>query len=210
MKKRKLEKTNLKDGFTIIEVVLVLAIAGLIFLMVFIALPALQRSQRDTQRRDDMARAMTALTQYMANNRNRVPSEASLVAADPPPSGEWGSCDIMDSSGFCKNYLLVGGDTFEDPDGSTYVFRSSDEAPDGPADGGDSDAPDLDGTPGAPASARNNNWRPSMSFDESEHTIWVTFRAKCNGEATTPGSGARNVAFQYVLEGGGIVCVANS
>ncbi|MBS7346174.1 MAG: type II secretion system protein, partial [Candidatus Sacchiramonaceae bacterium] len=39
-----------KYGFTIIEVVLVLAIAGLIFLVVFIALPALQRNQRDTQR----------------------------------------------------------------------------------------------------------------------------------------------------------------
>ena len=43
--------TGDKGGFTIIEVVLVLAIAGLIFLMVFIALPALQRSQRDTERR---------------------------------------------------------------------------------------------------------------------------------------------------------------
>ena len=39
-----------EKGFTIIEVVLVLAIAGLIFLMVFIALPALQSSQRDTAR----------------------------------------------------------------------------------------------------------------------------------------------------------------
>ena len=37
-----------KKGFTIIEVVLVLAVAGLIFLMVFLALPALQRAQRDT------------------------------------------------------------------------------------------------------------------------------------------------------------------
>ena len=36
-----------EKGFTIIEVVLVLAIAGLIFLMVFIALPQLQRSQRN-------------------------------------------------------------------------------------------------------------------------------------------------------------------
>ena len=44
-----------KKGFTIIEVVLVLAIAGLIFLMVFLALPALQRSQRDTQRKQDVA-----------------------------------------------------------------------------------------------------------------------------------------------------------
>ena len=49
-------KRTPRGGFTIIEVVLVLAIAGLIFLMVFIALPALQRSQRDTQRRDDIAR----------------------------------------------------------------------------------------------------------------------------------------------------------
>ena len=43
MKQLKLKTPNkqTKKGFTIIEVVLVLAIAGLIFLMVFIALPAL-------------------------------------------------------------------------------------------------------------------------------------------------------------------------
>ena len=40
-----------KKGFTIIEVVLVLAVAGLIFLMVFLALPALQRAQRDTTKK---------------------------------------------------------------------------------------------------------------------------------------------------------------
>ncbi|MBR3176048.1 type II secretion system protein [Candidatus Saccharibacteria bacterium] len=66
--KNQLQKN--KQGFTIIEVVLVLAIAGLIFLMVFIALPALQRSQRDTQRRDDISRLATALTQFQANNGN--------------------------------------------------------------------------------------------------------------------------------------------
>ena len=43
-----------KKGFTIIEVSLVLAIAGLIFLMIFIALPALRRTQRDSARREDM------------------------------------------------------------------------------------------------------------------------------------------------------------
>ena len=48
-------KQQIKDrGFTIIEVVLVLAIAALIFLMVFIALPALQASQRDTARKNDV------------------------------------------------------------------------------------------------------------------------------------------------------------
>lgn len=34
-------QNSTKKGFTIIEVVLVLAVAGLIFLMVFLALPAL-------------------------------------------------------------------------------------------------------------------------------------------------------------------------
>ena len=41
-------QTKFKLAFTIIEVVLISSITGLIFLMVFIALPALQRSQRDT------------------------------------------------------------------------------------------------------------------------------------------------------------------
>ena len=63
------DNTNTKKGFTIIEVVLVLAIAGLIFLMVFVALPALQRSQRDTARRNDLARVDTSLVQYQTNNQ---------------------------------------------------------------------------------------------------------------------------------------------
>lgn len=62
-----------QQGFTIIEVVLVLAIAGLIFLMVFIALPTLQRNQRDTQRRDDLARFSAQMSQYQANNKGLVP-----------------------------------------------------------------------------------------------------------------------------------------
>lgn len=90
-------KTKSKKGFTIIEVVLVLAIAGLIFLMVFVALPALQRSQRDTQRRDDMARAATAITQYQTNNNGKLPS---------------------DGGSFKTNYL--DGDNFKDPDGADY------------------------------------------------------------------------------------------
>ncbi len=57
-----------KKGFTIIEVVLVLAIAGLIFLMVFIALPALQRSQRNTQRRRDLATIKAGFEEWHKHN----------------------------------------------------------------------------------------------------------------------------------------------
>ncbi len=103
------QNTKSKNGFTIIEVVLVLAIAGLIFLMVFIALPALQRSQRDTQRRDDMARLMSQLSQYQANNNGQVPTTVDEF-----------------NKKFIQKYLLAGEDTFADPStGETYEAQGS-------------------------------------------------------------------------------------
>lgn len=63
-----------KKGFTVIEVSLVLAIAGLIFIMVFIALPALRRSQRDTQRREDILSFLEEVKQYQKNNRGALPT----------------------------------------------------------------------------------------------------------------------------------------
>ncbi len=63
-------KKDNKKGFTIIEVVLVLAIAGLIFAMVFIALPALQRSQRDQSRKNDTSTVAAAINNWNSANRN--------------------------------------------------------------------------------------------------------------------------------------------
>ena len=106
--------TNSKKGFTIIEVVLVLAIAGLIFLMVFVALPALQRSQRDTQRRDDMARLITAVQNYQSNNKNKIPTS----------NGDHFEEGTDNSHKFYRGYLTHGeDDTFADPStGGNYVF----------------------------------------------------------------------------------------
>ena len=68
-----MKKHNLYRGFTIIEVVLVLAIAGLIFLMVFLALPALQRSQRNEQRKRDMVEIAGAIQNYRSDNKGKMP-----------------------------------------------------------------------------------------------------------------------------------------
>ena len=68
-----------RKGFTIIEVVLVLAIAGLIFLMVFIALPTLQRNQRDTQRKNDLSRLKTALDSYKSYSRDKFVHKLALI-----------------------------------------------------------------------------------------------------------------------------------
>lgn len=102
-----------EKGFTIIEVVLVLAIAGLIFMMVFIALPALQRSQRDTSRKSDLSRVITAISNYTSSNRGELPTN-------------WTT--------FTTQYLATAGDTFIDPSGTntsqdpnlkTYIFSSN-------------------------------------------------------------------------------------
>ena len=68
-------------GFTIIEVVLVLAIAGLIFLMVFIALPALQRNQRDAARKSEVGTVASAITTFQSNNRGVSPNTSPESAA---------------------------------------------------------------------------------------------------------------------------------
>ncbi|MCY4088787.1 MAG: type II secretion system protein [Candidatus Saccharibacteria bacterium] len=67
-------KDKNQQGFTIVEVMIVLAIAGLILAVVFVAVPALQRNQRDNARRNDAAYIRTQLNQMVANNGNRIPS----------------------------------------------------------------------------------------------------------------------------------------
>lgn len=92
-------------GFTIIEVVLVLAIAGLIFLIVFLALPALQRQQRDTQRRSDASKVLTAVQNYQANNSGGVPDTQAKVT-------------------ILKDTYVRGNstDNFNDPSGTAYTM----------------------------------------------------------------------------------------
>lgn len=69
----KLKKPD-SDGFTIIEVMIVLAIAALILVIVFLAVPALQRSSRNTSRRTDASNSLSALSNYISNNGGQLPS----------------------------------------------------------------------------------------------------------------------------------------
>jgi len=113
-------QTNSKSkGFTIIEVVLVLAIAGLIFLMVFIALPALQRNQRDTQRRNSLSEFAAQITQYQTNNKGAVPlTEAAGTTCTTNTTGI--TC-------FVSRYMT--GNIWKDPStGAAYSFKGNDTA----------------------------------------------------------------------------------
>ncbi len=63
-----------QQGFTIIEVMIVLVIASVILLIVFLAVPALQRNSRNNQRKNDVSRLLSAITEWSNNNNGKLPT----------------------------------------------------------------------------------------------------------------------------------------
>jgi prepilin-type N-terminal cleavage/methylation domain-containing protein len=75
-------KNNLKkqqSGFTIIEVLIVLAIAGLIMLIVFLAVPALQRNSRNTSIRNDVGNILSGVGEFVSNNNGQLPTTVACA-----------------------------------------------------------------------------------------------------------------------------------
>jgi prepilin-type N-terminal cleavage/methylation domain-containing protein len=66
---------NKEKGFTIVEVMIVIAIAGLILLIVFLAVPALQRNSRNTQRKNDVSALIGAINEYSSNHNGSLPDD---------------------------------------------------------------------------------------------------------------------------------------
>ena len=175
--------TKNKKGFTIIEVVLVLAIAGLIFLMVFIALPALQRSQRNTRRRQDMSRILSAFNDYQANNNGRMPKDDTALG------------------NLVKSYIganqaispaadaVCDGDQFCDPDGTPYAIGFGDTL-----------------------TATGETAKSTLSGEfPNGHKIFYYKTAKCSeaeGEVEYS-AGNNNIAIMFVLEGNAVYCGDN-
>jgi prepilin-type N-terminal cleavage/methylation domain-containing protein len=74
-KNRKAHDSN--RGFTIIEVLIVLAIAGLILLIVFLAVPALQRNSRNTAIKNDVQNVVGGVSEYQGANNGALPKSVT-------------------------------------------------------------------------------------------------------------------------------------
>jgi prepilin-type N-terminal cleavage/methylation domain-containing protein len=70
-----------EGGFTLIEIVLVLAIAGLLLVIVFLAVSGAQKSRRDTQRKNDLSRLASQLESYASNNNGAYPANQAALSA---------------------------------------------------------------------------------------------------------------------------------
>jgi prepilin-type N-terminal cleavage/methylation domain-containing protein len=171
-----MKKESHKKGFTIIEVVLVLAIAGLIFLMVFVAFPALQRSQRDTRRREDLGRISTALSQYQANNGGKLPDTSKFKAnTSTLDHGAAGNATALVSN--YLNGMNATENEFVDPDGTYY---------------------------GVTIEVLGKGKEKTLST--VEHIVYIETYAKCNGEKAVRTDNKNDYAVMYRLESAGTYC----
>ena len=195
-----MKKGEIKHGFTIIEVVLVLAVAGLIFVMVFVALPALQRTQRDNTRRDDLMNFVSNVKRYQESNRGALPGSSDSLTdtshvvnvTQASANGNAGKTSTK-WAGFYHDYL---GDRFVDPDGEPYklavMLCNNSVTEDTACTGYKTWLSDLQNTP--------------FGTEPNDYRIMVVLQAKCSGTNAVGSSNPRNFAVVYRLEGSGAYC----
>lgn len=83
MLKNNKKGSPVQKGFTIIEVLIVLAIAGLILLIVFLAVPALQRNSRNTAIKNDVQNTLGGVPEFQNANNGVLPSSVATGASAP-------------------------------------------------------------------------------------------------------------------------------
>jgi prepilin-type N-terminal cleavage/methylation domain-containing protein len=70
---------NNQGGFTIIEVMIVLAIAGLILLIVLLAVPALKRNSHNTTAKNDASTVAAGINEAESNSNGTVPTNVTTT-----------------------------------------------------------------------------------------------------------------------------------
>ena len=207
-----------KNGFTIIEVVLVLAIAGLIFLMVFIALPALQRNQRNTQRTNDLSRFLAAIEDYKSKNQGQLPfmprsGDTEAIRTDRygnfvkrylDSSYQWSVIPTNDNLG---SFGIAGTNCsaeFTDPDGTCYRVRYLGQV---------KNEGSLDrSSDNVWSNTLNHSYSTVTGSGKTLHEFNVILGAACgdNESEVKKASGKGVVAVYLLLEGDSIACRDNS
>jgi prepilin-type N-terminal cleavage/methylation domain-containing protein len=179
-----------RKAFTIIEVVLVLAVAGLLFVMVFIAFPALRNAQQRVQRQDDLSRITALSITYRADHGNLSPFVGADAADDFIVKYVDEQCSDRSGSDSILKYGTCGKD-FSDPDGAPYGFDLR-----GSLSGQVDDVVEVMG---------------DIESDKNEHFIIVYENAACSGEEKhiKKTNSKIDVALTYINEAGIAVCYDN-
>lgn len=161
-------------GFTIIEVLIVLSIAGLILTIVFIAVPQLQRNARDNQRQNVASRIKSEIETYANNNQGTYPFMSTGCTNDPAAdSGK--ICD------FVARYIN-GKVNIKDPLSGSDVMANPPSATN-------------NGKPQAYAAAVNTTDLNGITAGQ----FFIVYGAKCQGQGVGASGSAATTTKTYAV-----------
>ncbi len=158
------------------------------------------------QRRNDLARLSTAITQYQTNNNGRLPGkqDGTLSSCEPSDSTYRALLDTTGSDGatvaatdackFIASYMHSANaqpdqeSEFVDPTGDPYKLHIAQYN----ASGGIGDSKNTLG-----------------NTDYPKKIVYLTTKSRCDGEKVIPTSNKRDYSILYKLEGSGTYCRDN-
>ncbi len=131
-----------QQGFTIIEVMIVLVIAAVILLIVFLAVPALQRNSRNTQIRSDVSNILGAVNEYSGNHNGRLPDGVCAGDDGVLRASDDGACNTETSAeiGKIRAGTTVSTGTEMPTDTNTVVVSLGEQCNDDKTGFGDSNS----------------------------------------------------------------------
>ena len=182
-----------KQGFTIIEVVLVLGIAGVIFVMAFIALPSLWASQRDAARKANVMTLVSDLKTYQTNNsRGAFPDISGSSFTLQQARATTGNSTTWQV--FVRDYV---GKDFADPlanDNRSNMYFNI-----------------IKCTAAVGKVCRDGvlnsvNTTADPAYNKNSFTIYIVLKSTCDGDHAVGANGERSASIMQILERGGRYC----
>jgi len=129
---------NKQSGFTLIEVVLVLAIGALIILMAVLAFSGAQRSRRDTARNNLAGTMQASIEQFAANSGGTYPNNTEFAALatknnwkDPKTNAAPAYANTVAANGglsYASGYACTGSGAGVTSSSGGYVILVSQES----------------------------------------------------------------------------------
>ncbi|MHB1864957.1 MAG: type II secretion system protein [Candidatus Saccharimonadales bacterium] len=185
-------KSMKDEGFTIVEVLIVLAIAALILVIILIAVPDLQRSARNSDILHDAQNVASAIQSYEGNNQGSLPS---IPTKNPSRGPDITIGAITTGSGSAKSAAVESAHI----QASDYVFWDS----------------------GSVKAVSFTRPSPTTGDTVGVGYIFVDLKVNCSGNnpgsatgsTLTPAANTRAVAVYYPIEapsatnGGNVGCI---
>jgi prepilin-type N-terminal cleavage/methylation domain-containing protein len=186
-----LRKFKNSDGFSIMELIIVLAVSGLIMTVVFVAVPSLRKSARDHYRKQYAGDTLSASLDFYRNNK-KIPVDASSA------------------SRFITDYMPKGTDPSLGNDYTSSSTHPANKTVNGACDG---EASANDATTYCWDTTAGNI---DHNFVPAKGRIIITAGLVCDnsgvGTVTDPpgaGSGAVVLSVVIGIERGNFYCVSN-